>query len=60
MFWGVKRGLEVDSEKKKKNLMNSHPKFEIFYFFILEEGEDIKEKKIVKYFSYYCLILLDV
>ena len=40
--------------------MNSHPKFEIFFFFLLEEGEDIKEKKIVKGFSYYRLILLDV
>ena len=40
--------------------MNSHPKFKIFYLFLLEEGEVIVEKKIVKCFSSYCLILLGV
>ena len=64
--FGVKHGLEVDNGKKKKTLqilINSHPKFEIFYLFLLEEGEVIQEKKNRKMFfillfnSFRCLTL---
>ena len=42
----VKRELETDSEKKNlQKLRDSHPKFEGFSFFLLEEVEVIEEEK---------------
>ena len=43
IFLEVKRGLEVDQKKKKKK--DSHPKFEGFSLFLLEEVEVIEEEK---------------